>query len=224
MFPAFDTCSSPIARRDRLPHRPVRSRTRVKTVAVYSDADACAAHVEMADAAVRLGPAPARRVVSAHRQGHRGGPRHRRRGDPPRLRVPLGERAIAAAAEQAGIAFVGPTPDQLRCVRQQAHRPRGGTRRGRPAGSRQRPPRIGRGGPRRGRAHRLPGDAQGGRWRRRYRHAGVFHTGGAARARTTRCSGWRRRTSRRRASSWNVSSPARVTSRCRCSATAPVAR
>ena len=31
----------------------------LKTVAVYSDADSAAAHVEMADVAVRLGPAPA---------------------------------------------------------------------------------------------------------------------------------------------------------------------
>jgi acetyl/propionyl-CoA carboxylase alpha subunit len=31
----------------------------VRTVAVYSDADAKARHVEMADTAIRLGPAPA---------------------------------------------------------------------------------------------------------------------------------------------------------------------
>ena len=49
-----------IANRGEIACRIVRTARRmgVATVAVYSDADACALHVEMADEAVRIGPAP----------------------------------------------------------------------------------------------------------------------------------------------------------------------
>ncbi|QYB06158.1 urea carboxylase [Rhodococcus sp. USK10] len=86
----------------------------LKTVAVYSDADSAAAHVEMADVAVRLGPAPAHEsylradavVEAALATG--AGAIHPGYGF-------LSENdAFAAAAESAGIAFVGPTPEQLR--------------------------------------------------------------------------------------------------------------
>ena len=60
----------------------------IEAVAVYSDADATAAHVRLADAAVRLGPAPPAEsylridaIVDAAR-------RDRRRGGPSRLRLP----------------------------------------------------------------------------------------------------------------------------------------
>ncbi|MEN1729032.1 MAG: biotin carboxylase N-terminal domain-containing protein, partial [Pseudomonadota bacterium] len=50
-------------------------RLGIRTVAVYSDADASARHIRMADEAIRLGPAPAResylladRVLDAARQ------------------------------------------------------------------------------------------------------------------------------------------------------------
>ncbi|MEW6020380.1 MAG: biotin carboxylase N-terminal domain-containing protein, partial [Pseudomonadota bacterium] len=51
-----------IANRGEIARRIIRTARRmgVRTVSVYSDADAAAPHVHEADAAVRLGPAPAR--------------------------------------------------------------------------------------------------------------------------------------------------------------------
>ncbi len=114
MFPAFDTLL--VANRGEIACRIVRSARELglKTVAVYSDADACAAHVEMADAAVRLGPAPAAesylrtdKVIEAALATGAGAIH-------PGYGFLSENEQFAAAAEQAGIAFVGPTPDQLR--------------------------------------------------------------------------------------------------------------
>ncbi|WP_051174809.1 urea carboxylase [Nocardia exalbida] len=86
----------------------------LKTVAVYSDADVGAAHVEMADVAVRLGPGPAAEsylradlvVDAALATG--AGAIHPGYGF-------LSENAeFATVVEEAGIAFVGPTAEQLR--------------------------------------------------------------------------------------------------------------
>ena len=85
----------------------------LRTVAVYSDADAGAPHVHDADVAVRLGPAPAAQsylradaiVEAALATG--AGAIHPGYGF-------LSENAgFARAAEAAGVAFVGPTPEQL---------------------------------------------------------------------------------------------------------------
>ncbi|HEY8717505.1 urea carboxylase [Pengzhenrongella sp.] len=85
----------------------------LRTVAVYSDADAGAAHTHLADDAVRIGPAPATAsylrgdaiVEAALAAG--AGAIHPGYGF-------LSENAgFARATEAAGIAFVGPTPAQL---------------------------------------------------------------------------------------------------------------
>lgn len=85
-----------------------------EAVAVYSDADRGAAHVRLADQAVRLGPAPAdesylqgaRIIEAAVSTGATAV--HPGYGF-------LSERAdFAVAAEAAGVAFIGPTPRQLR--------------------------------------------------------------------------------------------------------------
>ena len=66
-------------------------RLGIGTVAVYTDPDAAAPHVAEADARVRLdGTQRLPRRRAADRRGARRG----RRRDPPRLRIPLGERRI----------------------------------------------------------------------------------------------------------------------------------
>lgn len=111
---SFDTLL--VANRGEIACRIMRSAhlLGIKTVAVYSDADSAAAHVEMADVAVRLGPAPAAEsylradavIDAALTTG--AGAIHPGYGF-------LSENdAFAAAAESQGIAFVGPTPHQLR--------------------------------------------------------------------------------------------------------------
>ena len=120
---AFDTLL--VANRGEIACRIMRSAHKLglKTVAVYSDADATAAHVELADIAVRLGPAPAAEsylradlvVEAALATG--AGAIHPGYGF-------LSENAeFAAACEAAGIAFVGPTPRPTARLRRQAHRP-----------------------------------------------------------------------------------------------------
>jgi acetyl-CoA/propionyl-CoA carboxylase biotin carboxyl carrier protein len=88
-------------------------RLGIESIAVYSDADAGAPHVRMADRAVRIGPAHAldsyldiRRIVAA---AHSSGAQalHPGYGF-------LSERAdFAAACRDAGIAFVGPSPEAI---------------------------------------------------------------------------------------------------------------
>ncbi len=86
------------------------------TVAVYSDADAGAAHVRAADVAVRLGPAPAREsylrvdaiVAAAQRTGadavH------------PGYGFLAENPALAEACVAAGLTFIGPTAEVIRTL------------------------------------------------------------------------------------------------------------
>ncbi|WP_245721727.1 urea carboxylase [Nocardia crassostreae] len=89
-------------------------RLGMKSVAVYSDADLGAAHVRMADAALRLGPGPAAQsylredlVIEAALASGAG-------AIDPGYGF-LSENAdFASAVAEAGLVFVGPTPEQLR--------------------------------------------------------------------------------------------------------------
>ena len=100
-----------IANRGEIACRVIKTARRmgIETVAVYSDADAGALHVRMADEAVHIGPAPVEPVLHRHRQDPRGG-----RARPGREAVHpgygfLSERAeFAEALEAAGVAFIGP--------------------------------------------------------------------------------------------------------------------
>ena len=104
-----------IANRGEIACRVIRTARRmgIATVAVYSDADARAPHVEMADEAVRLGPAPAAQsyldadlILAAARQTSADAI-HPGYGF-------LSEReSFATACAEAGVAFIGPPPNAI---------------------------------------------------------------------------------------------------------------
>jgi urea carboxylase len=104
-----------VANRGEIACRILRTAERLglRTVAVFSDADRGAPHVAMADAAQRLGPAPARdsylqveSILAAARQ-------HRAQAIHPGYGLLSEDAEFARAVEQAGLVWVGPTPHQL---------------------------------------------------------------------------------------------------------------
>jgi len=107
-----------IANRGEIALRVMRTAARlgIRTVAVYSDADAGAAHVAAADEAVRIGPAPARasylvaEAILAAAKATGAEAIHPGYGF-------LSENAgFAEACAAAGIVFVGPPPSAIRAM------------------------------------------------------------------------------------------------------------
>jgi 3-methylcrotonyl-CoA carboxylase alpha subunit len=107
-----------IANRGEIACRVMRTAKRlgIKTVAVYSDADAASPHVAMADAAVRIGPSPAREsylnVAAILEAARATGAQavHPGYGF-------LSENAeFAEACAKAGLVFVGPPPSAMRAM------------------------------------------------------------------------------------------------------------
>ncbi len=107
-----------IANRGEIACRVIKTARRmgIKTVAVYSDADAGARHVAMADEAVHIGPSAAREsylvaenlIEAARRTGAEA--IHPGYGF-------LSENAgFAEACEKAGIVFIGPPPSAIRAM------------------------------------------------------------------------------------------------------------
>ncbi len=91
-------------------------RLGIRSVAVYSDADAGARHVALADVAVRIGPAPAAQsylsieaVLDAARATGA-------QAIHPGYGFLAENAAFAEACEQAGIVFIGPTADAIRTM------------------------------------------------------------------------------------------------------------
>ena len=104
-----------IANRGEIACRVIKTARKmgIKTVAVYSDADAQALHVKMADEAVHIGPAPSvesylvmdKIIAAAKATG--AGAIHPGYGF-------LSEKAaFSAACEAAGVAFIGPNPKAI---------------------------------------------------------------------------------------------------------------
>jgi acetyl-CoA carboxylase biotin carboxylase subunit len=92
----------------------------IRTVAVYSDADANALHVQACDESVHLGPAPAResyldgqKVIAAARQT-------RAQAIHPGYGFLSEQAEFAHACAEAGIVFVGPPPGAMRAIKDKA--------------------------------------------------------------------------------------------------------
>jgi len=117
MTPAmFDTIL--IANRGEIACRIISTcrRLGIRTVAVYSDADADSRHVRLADAAVRIGPPPAResylaidRILDAARM-------FRAQAIHPGYGFLAENADFAEACSRAGIVFIGPPPAAIRAM------------------------------------------------------------------------------------------------------------
>ena len=105
-----------IANRGEIACRVIRTARRLglRTIAVYSDADRAALHVQMADESVRLGPAAARdsylhveRILAAAHDT-------RASAIHPGYGFLAENAAFADACREAGVVFVGPPADAIR--------------------------------------------------------------------------------------------------------------
>ena len=104
-----------IANRGEIACRVIKTARRmgVRTVAVYSEADANARHVRLADRAVCIGPAAAREVLPGRRQDHRCCQSAPVPGHPSGLRLPSENADFAERCATEGLIFVGPPASSI---------------------------------------------------------------------------------------------------------------
>jgi 3-methylcrotonyl-CoA carboxylase alpha subunit len=107
-----------IANRGEIACRVIRTAKRMglRTVAVYSDADASAQHVEMADAAYRLGPAPAAESYLKAEAVLEAAKLSGAQAIHPGYGFLSENAAFAEACAKASIVFVGPPVDAIRAM------------------------------------------------------------------------------------------------------------
>ena len=107
-----------IANRGEIACRIIRTARKmgVRTVAVYSDADAKALHVRMADEAVHIGPSPARESYLVGEKIIAAAKATKAQAIHPGYGF-LSENAdFAEAVIKAGLIWVGPKPDSIRAM------------------------------------------------------------------------------------------------------------
>jgi acetyl-CoA carboxylase biotin carboxylase subunit len=92
----------------------------VKTVAVFSDADANALHVQACDEAVRLGPAPARESYLAVEKVLAAAKQTGAQAIHPGYGFLSEQAEFAQACAEAGVVFVGPPPAAMRAIKDKA--------------------------------------------------------------------------------------------------------
>src|ERR1041385_3986114 len=107
-----------IANRGEIAVRVIRTAKRMglATVAVYSDADAPALHVAMADEAARIGPPPARESYLDADAILAAAKRTSAQAIHPGYGFLSENAAFAEACAAAGIVFVGPPPTAIRAM------------------------------------------------------------------------------------------------------------
>ena len=107
-----------IANRGEIACRIIRTARKmgIRTVAVYSDADAKALHVRMADDAVHIGPSPARESYLVGEKIIAAAKASKAQAIHPGYGF-LSENAdFAEAVIKAGLTWVGPKPDSIRAM------------------------------------------------------------------------------------------------------------